>query len=149
MKKKRLHFLIDVSRQQTATAEQQRELNAWYASFEQDPGYVEQLSEAEQFALRSRMLSAFEQEHIRTGWWQRRRYWSIAAAATIAVAVALGGLFYLTNPADRLSTATEKSIDLLPGGNKATLTLADGRTIELNEAQTGIVVGNAVMYDDG
>ncbi|NGM61555.1 DUF4974 domain-containing protein [Sphingobacterium sp. SGG-5] len=149
MKKERLRFLIDVSKQQTATSKQQRELNAWYASFEQDPGYTEQLSEAEQFALRSRMLSAFEQEHIRTGWWQRRRYWSIAAAATIAIAVALGSLFYLTNPADRLSTATEKSIDLLPGGNKATLTLADGRTIELNEAQTGIVVGNAVMYDDG
>src|SRR5690606_27967693 len=32
---------------------------------------------------------------------------------------------------------------------RATLTLADGRTIDLSEAQTGIVVGEDVMYNDG
>src|SRR5690606_13352531 len=39
--------------------------------------------------------------------------------------------------------------DILPGGNRATLTLADGRTINLSEAQTGIVVGDGITYLDG
>src|SRR5690606_35239387 len=32
--------------------------------------------------------------------------------------------------------------DILPGGNRAFLTLADGNTLELSEAQSGIVIGN-------
>ncbi|WP_293301302.1 FecR family protein [Pedobacter sp. UBA4863] len=39
--------------------------------------------------------------------------------------------------------------DVLPGGNKATLMLADGRTINLNSNQSGIIVGNDITYLDG
>ncbi|WP_353196530.1 FecR domain-containing protein [Parapedobacter defluvii] len=38
----------------------------------------------------------------------------------------------------------------MPGGNRATLTLADGRTITLDEGRTGIVIaGDAITYNDG
>lgn len=46
---------------------------------------------------------------------------------------------------DRHLAATE----ILPGGNRATLTLADGRTVDLSEAQTGIIVGEGITYSDG
>lgn len=39
--------------------------------------------------------------------------------------------------------------DVTPGGNRATLTLADGTKIDLNEAQGGIVVGDGISYLDG
>ncbi len=40
--------------------------------------------------------------------------------------------------------------EILPGGNRATLTLADGRTIDLDEAQSGIIVGTEnITYTDG
>ncbi|HWK98912.1 MAG TPA: FecR domain-containing protein [Parapedobacter sp.] len=40
--------------------------------------------------------------------------------------------------------------DILPGGNRAFLTLADGNTLELSEAQSGIVIGNdGVSYTNG
>lgn len=39
--------------------------------------------------------------------------------------------------------------DILPAGNRATLTLADGRTIDLSEAQSGIVVSDGISYSDG
>jgi len=39
--------------------------------------------------------------------------------------------------------------DIAPGGNKAILMLADGRTINLSEAQAGIVVGDGITYADG
>ena len=85
MKKERLHFLLEVSNRRVATPEQQRELNAWYDSFEHEAGYTDQLSETDRLALRNRMLTEFEHEHVRTTWRQRRKYWSIAAAATIEV----------------------------------------------------------------
>lgn len=149
MEKGRLRYLIDVSNRGKATLEQQRELNAWYSSFEQDSGYTEQLTEIEQDVLRDRMLSAFEQEHLHKKWWQRRRYWSVAAAATVAITIALGSLLYSTHSVERLQTTTEIPHDLPPGGNRAMLTLADGRIIDLSEGQTGIVVGEDVMYTDG
>src|SRR5690606_7652542 len=39
--------------------------------------------------------------------------------------------------------------DIMPGGSRATLTLADGRTIDLNADQSGIIVGNDITYMDG
>src|SRR5690606_37930289 len=42
-----------------------------------------------------------------------------------------------------------ESNDIAPGGNRATLTLADGHTIDLNEEKTGIVIGDRIMYTDG
>lgn len=40
--------------------------------------------------------------------------------------------------------------EVLPGGNRAVLTLADGRTITLDEAQDGIVIGEGnIAYNDG
>lgn len=149
MEKERLRYLIDVSKQGKATLEQQRELNAWYSSFEQDSGYTEKLTEIERNALRDRMLSAFTREHFHKVRWGYRRYWSVAAAATVAIAIGIGSWLYSVRPTDRLQTATEISHDLPPGGNRATLTLSDGRTIDLSEEQTGIVIGDNVLYIDG
>src|SRR5690606_20170184 len=39
--------------------------------------------------------------------------------------------------------------DIAPGGNRATLTLADGRTIALSQQQAGIIVGDGITYLDG
>lgn len=39
--------------------------------------------------------------------------------------------------------------DLSPGKNRAQLTLADGQTISLSETQDGIILGDAVTYEDG
>src|SRR5699024_8979326 len=42
-----------------------------------------------------------------------------------------------------------QSSAIKPGGNKATLTLAGGRTIDLNTGQSGIVVGETITYAAG
>src|SRR5690606_25139003 len=39
--------------------------------------------------------------------------------------------------------------DVLPGGNRATLTLDDGRTIELSTEQAGIIIREGISYLDG
>ena len=69
------------------------------------------------------------------------------AAAVVAVVVtwlAVG---------DRRHTAIDQQLvnaeEILPGGNKATLRLSDGRTVILNEAQEGIVIDeNRISYTD-
>ncbi len=72
--------------------------------------------------------------------------WIPYAAAAI-LAVAIGGWLFIS---DQQSAVSLAATEILPGGNRATLTLADGRTIDLDEAQTGIVIGTEnITYTDG
>ncbi len=52
-------------------------------------------------------------------------------------------------PTGQAGVSTEMA-DIAPGTNRATLTLADGRVIDLSEEQTGITVSDEdITYDDG
>lgn len=72
---------------------------------------------------------------------QRRFLWPkavAAAAAVVLMVLSVGGYFYAQNRSieteNRLSVNTH---DVDPGGNKATLTLADGSKISLTDANNG------------
>lgn len=72
---------------------------------------------------------------------QRRFLWPkaiAAAAAVVLMVLSVGGYFYFQNrpleTENRLSINTQ---DVDPGGNKATLTLADGSKISLTDANNG------------
>lgn len=79
---------------------------------------------------------------------RRIRRWIPHAVAIALIAVAGAWYFY-----DAQTVVHEQELvdaqDVKPGGNRATLTLADGTTIDLNEAQGGIVVGDGISYLDG
>ncbi|WP_257666824.1 FecR family protein [Parapedobacter tibetensis] len=77
----------------------------------------------------------------------RLRRWLPYAAAIFIAAVA-GTWIFLDN---RQQTTDNRlaATDIQPGGNRATLTLADGRTIDLSEGHEGIVVGDGITYQDG
>ncbi|SEL96689.1 FecR family protein [Parapedobacter koreensis] len=76
----------------------------------------------------------------------RFRNWVPYAAALI---FALGlGFFFLDND-PKIEKQQIAQTDILPGGNKAILTLADGRTIDLSAAQSGIIVGDQITYENG
>ncbi|MDQ8003171.1 MAG: DUF4974 domain-containing protein [Pedobacter sp.] len=79
----------------------------------------------------------------------RVRKWLPYAAALLVIATTT---LFLINRESQKNTDKEDVVnaaDILPGGNKATLTLADGRTIDLNSKQSGIVVGKDITYLDG
>lgn len=80
----------------------------------------------------------------------RYRPW-MAAAAVILVFLAVSVTIYMTmQKENRQIVVASSDYDIVPGGNRATLTLADGRTITLDEAQDGIVIGNGeITYNDG
>lgn len=75
----------------------------------------------------------------------------IPYAAAILLSLAVGaGYYYLSTPAGTPPPATASAIqDVQPGGNRATLTLSNGQTIDLSSEQTGVVIGNEITYADG
>lgn len=87
----------------------------------------------------------------------RRRWISIAAAVIVFVLLAAGG-YWIMKPSvqtDVVRSTNDNNIkqDIHPGGNKATLTLADGSTIILDSANNGNITrqGNVtvIKLDDG
>jgi len=74
------------------------------------------------------------------------RKWIPYAAA--AIVVFFIGFFLLYNEEVKKSQP-DTPVAILPGGNRATLVLADGRSIDLSESQSGIVLGRELTYGDG
>lgn len=79
----------------------------------------------------------------------RRRYMRLLPyAAAVVVALVAGVLFW--EPGSRNRSQQLDATEILPGGNRATLTLADGTIIDLSSEKTGIVVGDHnITYTDG
>jgi len=64
-----------------------------------------------------------------------RRLWIMAASAAVLALCIIGGLFAVKN---RTEDRSERyANDVAPGGNRAILTLADGRMIDLTDSKTG------------
>jgi transmembrane sensor len=71
-----------------------------------------------------------------------RYWWAVAASVSILLAT---GLFILKNtgkPNTTVAYLPYKVSPIIPGGNKATLTLANGSTIDLTKAANGIIARN-------
>jgi len=73
-----------------------------------------------------------------------------AAAVILAVAV---GFFFLdakfNAQEERKQDRKVAAADIAPGRSRATLSFADGQTIDLSDEKTGIVIGERVSYLDG
>ena len=78
------------------------------------------------------------------------RKWLPYAAAFLVMTFSVV-LYYFSGQSDRQSETVNLTVnDIEPGRNRATLTLADGRTIDLSAEQSEIIVGdNGIMYSNG
>lgn len=76
--------------------------------------------------------------------------WAVAIVIFIAAGWAISRWRLLPSPPEGTPTSIAHTPDSAPGRAQATLTLEDGRTIELKETEEGImVVGDQVRYNDG
>lgn len=77
------------------------------------------------------------------------KLWSVIVAVASLILIALSILiFYQRN--ETISKHNKLVLDIPPGGNKATLTLANGNTINLSNTQTGITIdADKTTYNDG
>jgi len=153
--------IIARSLSNTMTPAEQHVLDDWL----KDPAHRQIYNAIRDGAAVSEAFSAFGGFHPQEGYRQfiasvqekqshsaRLRVWRTAAAAaailaflTIAITI-----HRMNNRADKALALRALTTDIEPGGNRATLRLANGRTIRLDESRSGIVVKKGqVTYADG
>jgi transmembrane sensor len=171
MDKSRLTFLFQVYFNKTATPAEHDELMSLLEQTENDELVKDLLTNTwEQYTSQSQpfndrqgeeMLTAILQEgrsHKPVAFMARRQasgWRRMAAAAAVLLVFFTGGYFWLTNQRPgRQTTPSTKNLQfihdtIVPGGNKAVLTLADGSSIILDSTQQGTVTkqGNAKVIN--
>ncbi|WP_316789675.1 FecR family protein [Pedobacter frigoris] len=110
-------------------------------------------------------LSEEEYEQIHALMWKlvaeginkpvRRKLWPRIAAVAAAVALIVLGVYFFNAPSRHSDPALSSRVsrdlnDIAPGKNGATITLANGKVIQLSDAKSGVVIGtDKLAYNDG
>lgn len=97
----------------------------------------ELMSEEQSIRLRKEILQKINPAPVKRIKVQK---WIMAAAAAVLLCVVPGILYYIVlrkAPAPLVSSGSQKAADIGPAVNKALLTLADGSTVTLDDAQDG------------
>jgi len=145
------HFLKIVEKYHSGNAskEELEFLDAYYQVFGLSDGYTDALSEEDRFLLKNELknsikknIAASQQGRIKS---DKRNVirWTISAAAAIIICIGVG-LYYF--PEERISNPIVKRVtenEIIPGGNKAVLTLANGEKISLTDADNGTLAEQA------
>jgi transmembrane sensor len=133
MQEKEIRDILQNYKNGTASEAEKALLERWYLSY-QEP-------ERDNLDLESRardldqILHRIKQTQ-RPKAIQKRLWPARLTAAAVLIMVASGGFFfYLKNEKIKANLLAQQSI--VPGGNKATLTLANGKVINLSQAQNG------------
>lgn len=159
-------LLLQQQKSKITTIEEQ-ELNAWIGATAANRQFAERCLDQSQVAASLELMDTIDEEAA----WQRfmeknelndapviplrKRTWRwIAAAITLGV-VATSALLFLPRGSPKTKeevVAISKGEHILPGTNKATLTLGDGRTITLDDQRNGVLAqegGTAVNKKGG
>ncbi|MGV3685453.1 MAG: FecR family protein [Daejeonella sp.] len=146
MQKEEIHQLIEKYLHNTASQEEIDSLFAWYRS-ELSAEVEWDLDEAEDEAHVKTMIFSkiVNDERISRRRYINPIYYAISIAASILLFLVAGLYYYSGNVTEQMAVADKvvakaKPKDILPGGHKAILTLADGRKIVLDDSQNGIVI---------
>ena len=120
----------------------------WYNSHDDLQVTIPSKVEESYDVVKSRMLAnllskvAGDQQVVKP---KLRTRWMAAAAAILIVA----GTWMVVTYKTPVGNPQLPKTSIEPGGNKATLTLADGRAIQLSNTQAGIVAGEKITYTNG
>lgn len=134
----------------TASKDELEFLDAYYRAFGGRDGYLDALEEQGHLMLKNELRtsiqgSIFANEENRILGLSRRIVYRWATSVAAAVIVIIGvGLYYLpkgSNP-NPMAQQFQKS-EIVPGGNKAILTLPNGKKISLTDADNGTLAEQA------
>ncbi|WP_316792200.1 FecR family protein [Pedobacter frigoris] len=141
MENKALHELLDRYQKGGASAEDIAFLESWYLQYNKEHRF--EMTEAELEEDRQLIWKSIQQERVVETPVRKAKLWSsgtfrIAIAA--AVAIILLGVYFFNTTSQPAKIKSENPVlvnDVKAGGNKALLTLADGRRIVLTDAVNG------------
>jgi len=136
MDEKEIKLLIEKYRNGTLSVREKAILESWYNKYAADSKVklTEETLKRNLDKVSSRLPLKYAVRHKRL--WPR-----IAAAASIVIIMATG-LFYFQYRKSRQPVDVVHQ-DIRPGGNKAYLTLADGKKISLTDAANGAIASQA------
>lgn len=143
--------------------EEEKELKEWLAEAEHNDSFFRQITDKKVLQEKLKLYASADSEAIWKKTLQkieevqdgaklvdlypekktlRIPFGKIAAAAAIILLVSAGTWYYFTQPTHNQTAKTDNnetgiSNRIIPGSNKATLTLGDGSTIILNNVQNG------------
>lgn len=121
-------------------------LESWYAQWNKDLplGLTAEELHEDLLAIRkmtSTLPSVAKSQKLKQG---------LLVAATLFLILSTGLYFYLQSQIKKGSTAYLALHDINPGGNKATVTLANGQKVDLNSLKDGVMIGKSgLAYNDG
>lgn len=149
MTSERLTILINKYLSGTASPEEEQELTAWYQAANEQEVHWPVASEAEAAALKARLLSNLQAAihpaaNIRSIPFYRQPRWQVAAA--ILILISAGAWIWFNRSSNNnpvISKTTTTPVHIVPGGDKAVLTLSDGSKIVLDS------VGNTTLAQQG
>lgn len=146
----RLHILFEKYFKRTASPEEELELFTLLQKKEEEAAleillekaYLDYEQEARFFDAEqtSRMMNRVKQETAMKASAGRSRVWQYAAAILLSLCAGLFVYYYTTEPVNKMATKQKTVVkrDVAPGNEKASITLADGRTITMEEMANGL-----------
>ncbi|WEK18415.1 MAG: FecR family protein [Candidatus Pedobacter colombiensis] len=160
-KAQRVIYLITSYRNSSISEPEREELEAWLNLSSENLDLFNELKSEDQKDKALALMNAYRVdasfESIKTRIAEenkhsiRKRNYSWMAAAAVLAMISIGIYFY--NPApdrEKIINSLTATNDVPPGSNKAILTLADGRTVELSgDKQSVITKANELTYNDG
>lgn len=148
MSNDRLKYLLKQFATDASTPDEVRELFGWIKKSNDDTllkdkirelwnaqGSEKELPEADWNVIYAKIMQT-QVKKKKYIWWQ------YAAAAMFILSVSVAAYLWLNKPADRLVVQQREAPnqdDILPGGEKAVLTLADGTEVLLDSVNTGVL----------
>lgn len=146
VQKNRILFLLDRFEQGIATPSEMEELDAWYNSFEDE--ITPNLTDAQKQISKQRLFNQLDQLTAEQPK-KRRLHWASYASAAAAVLLLIAGiaLFRPSSKLEKEEVQLALTADVAPGGDKAILTLSDGRQIVLEDKPDGQIAaqGNTTI----
>jgi transmembrane sensor len=155
----RITSLIEKFLEDNLSQDEDRELKEWLAEAEHNDSFFQQITDKEVLREKMKIYASTDSEAI----WQktlqkidgaklvdlypekktfRIPYGKVAAAAAVILLISAGTWYYFDQSPHNQTAKTENKESgaksrIVPGSNKATLTLGDGSTIALNTVQNG------------
>lgn len=139
MKDHQARELLKKHKDGTLTAQERAQLESWYLAFakSKDPvSFSEDELETKLVEVWNALPLGDEDDYRKSTGRRHLRNW-IAGVASVLILCTLGTYYYLNKINIRQLPEAIVKQDILPGGNRAVLTLDDGEKIFLNDAKIG------------